>query len=123
MIARRLRLIFEEVAELCEAIMDNDVAEVADALVDIEYVVVGSSVEFGLPHDRIWQAVHAANMGKFPECTACHGRGLIKLHPFENTCVCHVCEGKGRRLLRDAAGKVMKPEGWKPADIRALLGV
>lgn len=34
---------------------------------------------------------------------------------------CTTCHGKGRIVLRDAQGKVQKPEGWKPADIVAVL--
>jgi predicted HAD superfamily Cof-like phosphohydrolase len=46
----RINLIEEEIAELRTAITDNDIVEIADALVDILYVVHGCALEFGLQH-------------------------------------------------------------------------
>lgn len=44
----RFRLIKEEFGELLDAIEDCDIIELADALGDIEYVVVGASLVFGI---------------------------------------------------------------------------
>lgn len=44
----RFRLIKEEFGELLDAIEDCDIIEVADALGDIEYVVVGAALVFGI---------------------------------------------------------------------------
>ena len=44
----RVALIREELKELEAAIKDNDLVEVADALCDIQYVLAGAVLEFGL---------------------------------------------------------------------------
>ena len=44
----RVALIAEELKELQEAIDNNDLVEVADALCDIQYVLSGAVLEFGL---------------------------------------------------------------------------
>ena len=44
----RVSLIAEELKELEQAIKDNDLVEVADALCDIQYVLSGAVLEFGL---------------------------------------------------------------------------
>ena len=44
----RVSLLQEELNELKEAIEDNDLVEVADALCDLQYVLSGAILEFGL---------------------------------------------------------------------------
>ena len=44
----RVALLQEELNELKDAIADNDIVEVADALADIQYVLSGAILEFGL---------------------------------------------------------------------------
>ena len=44
----RVSLIAEELKELEEAIADNDLVEIADALCDIQYVLSGAILEFGM---------------------------------------------------------------------------
>ena len=51
----RVSLLEEEVQELADAIKDNDLVEVADALADIQYVLSGAVHEFGMGH--IFQAL------------------------------------------------------------------
>ena len=44
----RVELISEELKELQEAIKENDLVEIADALCDIQYVLSGAVHEFGM---------------------------------------------------------------------------
>jgi predicted HAD superfamily Cof-like phosphohydrolase len=96
---RRLRisLIDEEVNnELIPAINHGaDLEKIADALVDSIYVIVGTALEFGIPLDRVWAEVQRANMTKIDPAT-----------------------GKVRKR---GDGKVLKPEGWQPPNIKACL--
>jgi len=62
--ANRMRLITEEFAETAKAFALEDIYGVADGLVDMTWVVLGSAVEFGLPFDELWDAVRKANMAK-----------------------------------------------------------
>lgn len=62
----RINLIQEELNELREAIHNNDLVEIADALCDISYVVSGSVLEFGLADifKELFEEVHRSNMSK-----------------------------------------------------------
>tara|TARA_B110000116_G_scaffold132158_1_gene114661 strand:- start:243 stop:617 length:375 start_codon:yes stop_codon:yes gene_type:complete len=60
----RLDLIKEELDELIEAIRNNDIIEVADALTDILYVTYGAGHSFGLDLDQCFAEVQKSNMSK-----------------------------------------------------------
>lgn len=89
----RFNLIHEELAELAEAVTAGDMVEVADAIADAIYVLIGTAVSMGIPLQAVWAEVHRSNMAK-------------------------VAGG----VVRNAAGKVTKPEGWTPPDIATLVG-
>ncbi len=91
----RRRLLREELVELDEAIAENDLVEVADAYADIIYILLGSAlVHIGKERFiKVWDEVQRSNMAK---CT------------------------DGKLVVRED-GKVLKPEGWTPPDIAAIL--
>ena len=60
----RLSLITEEVKELVEAMADNNMKEIRDALADILYVVYGTADAFGIDADADFAIVHNSNMSK-----------------------------------------------------------
>ena len=60
----RVDLIKEELDELKEAIKDNNIVEVADALTDILYVTYGAGHAFGINLDRCFEEVQQSNMSK-----------------------------------------------------------
>ncbi len=65
----RLAILEEEVSELREAVEAGNMVEVLDALCDIQYVLDGTFLEFGL-HDvkaRAFTEVHNSNMSKLGE--------------------------------------------------------
>lgn len=94
----RARLMLEELGELIDAMAMNDGEAMLDATVDLVYVTIGTALAFGAPFEAAWNAVQEANMAKFP-----------------------MVDGK-RVVLRDEGGKVLKPEGWKPADLTQVIG-
>ena len=63
----RLDLIKEELNELEEAIKNNDLLEVADALTDILYVTYGAGHAFGIDLDGCFDEVQKSNMSKLDE--------------------------------------------------------
>lgn len=90
----RYDLIYEELRELNEAMLDRDIVEVADAIADLLYVVYGTAVSYGIDIEPVFEAVHKSNMDKiWPD-------GELHYHPN---------------------GKVKKPEGWEPPNIKAIL--
>ncbi len=63
----RIELIKEELEELTEAIKNNDLLEVADALTDILYVTYGAGHAFGIDLDKCFDEVQNSNMSKLGE--------------------------------------------------------
>ena len=60
----RISLISEELEELKQAVLDNNIVEVADALTDILYVTYGSGHAFGINLDQCFNEVQESNMSK-----------------------------------------------------------
>ena len=60
----RVSLINEELEEFKEAIKNNDLKEVADALTDILYVTYGAGHAFGIDLDKCFDEVQNSNMSK-----------------------------------------------------------
>jgi len=63
----RIDLIKEELDELKEAMDNNDLLEVADALTDILYVTYGAGHAFGINLDKCFEEVQNSNMSKLSE--------------------------------------------------------
>src|SRR6478735_11393302 len=62
----RVALLAEELKELEVAILEKDLVEVADALCDIQYVLSGAILEFGLGEkfNELFNEVQRSNMSK-----------------------------------------------------------
>lgn len=90
----RLELISEEFSELCQAVEDRDMVEIADALTDILYVVYGAGHAFGIDLDECFSEVHRSNMSKLGD--------------------------DGRPLHRED-GKVMKGPNYFEPNLAAIL--
>ncbi len=65
----RLSILEEEVRELRDAVEAGNMVEVLDALCDIQYVLDGTFLEFGLHKvkENAFAEVHASNMSKLGE--------------------------------------------------------
>lgn len=117
------RLMAEELGETLGAMARGDLPEMADGLADLVYVTVWTALAHGVDLRPVWAEVQAANLAKFPKCPVCHGLGAIEDESRTNgpPLVCHGCEGKGQIVLRDASGKYLKPPGWTPPNVAAVL--
>ncbi|MFP2897828.1 hypothetical protein [Corallococcus sp. 4LFB] len=72
-----------------------DLGAMLHELADLQYVVAGRAVQFGLPLlAAVSEEIHPANMRKL---------------------------GPDGRAVRRADGKVIKPEGWVPANVARVL--
>ena len=67
--ALRINLLAEELDELKEALADKDEVEVLDALIDLQYVLDGAFLSFGLHNVKhaAFEEVHRSNMSKLGE--------------------------------------------------------
>jgi len=92
----------------------------ADGLADLDYVVAGAFLEFGINSAPIECEVHRSNMAKAVMCKACEGTGNGVDAPGDLG-NCGTCGGLGRILLKRADGKTTKPDGWTPPDIAGVI--
>ena len=60
----RYELMKEELEEFNQAIKENNITEVADALTDILYVTYGAGHAFGIDLDKCFNEVQQSNMSK-----------------------------------------------------------
>jgi len=65
----RQGLLQSEVDELQQAVSENDLVEIADALADIIYVAYGTALTYGINVDEVLYLVHQSNMTKSPPTT------------------------------------------------------
>lgn len=88
----RVACMQEELDEFEDAIHNQDMAKLADALVDLVYFAKGTAVQMGLPWRQLWNEVQRANMDK--------ERGIGK---------------RGQKV------DCIKPEGWEGPKIELVL--
>jgi predicted HAD superfamily Cof-like phosphohydrolase len=62
----RYEILLEEARELKLALDEDDLIGVADALVDVVYIAIGTALLLGIPFAACWDEVHASNMTKSP---------------------------------------------------------
>ena len=65
----RFNLMKEENEEYLEAVQNNDIVEVADALGDMLYILCGTILEHGLQHkiEEVFDEIQRSNMSKLGE--------------------------------------------------------
>ena len=92
----RIRLLQEELNEYAAAAQSRDLVEVADALTDLLYVLLGTYVSHGLQRCAVplFDEVHRSNMSKL--------------------------DANGRPVHRDD-GKVLKSQQYRAPDVHAVL--
>ena len=90
-----LNLIDEEHKELQEAVEANDLTEQLDALIDILVVTIGAIHSAGFDGEGAWKEVMATNFAKVDRETG--------------------------RVRKREDGKVLKPVGWTPPDLKGYL--
>lgn len=86
----------EELTEFGLAAENNDMEGMADALVDLVYVAMGTAYMMGLPWQQLWDEVQRANMTK-------------------------VRADNETQSKRGSSLDVIKPAGWKAPDIKGVL--
>lgn len=119
----RINLLEEELSELKEAIENNDLIEVADAFCDIQYVLSGAILEFGLADKfkTLFDEVQRSNMSK--TCKNIEEAEATQKHYLENKGMASRIEERNGEYLvyRIEDGKVLKSVNYSPADIKGLL--
>jgi predicted HAD superfamily Cof-like phosphohydrolase len=92
----RLKFLEEELMEFRVSAISDDLPGMADALIDLVYVAMGTAYMMGLPWQDLWDEVQRANMSK--------------VRASDET------ESK-----RGSSLDVIKPRGWQGPDIEGVL--
>lgn len=87
-------LIVEEFKELMAAYGNRDIVEIADACADLKWVIEGLEHTLNIPQQEVWNEVSRSNLSKI--------------------------SSTGKVIKRED-GKVLKPEGWSPPNIKAII--
>lgn len=90
-----VELIREEFGELEQACENADDLAKLDALIDIMVVTAGALHSLGVNADGAWNEVMSTNFAKVDKATG--------------------------KVIKREDGKVLKPEGWRPPDLKKFL--
>src|SRR5690606_22872524 len=119
----RVSLIAEELKELEEAIANNDLVEVADALCDIQYVLPGAGLEFGLAAKfrALFDEVQRSNMSKACKSLA-EAEETVRYYSEERNTACfYETQDDLYLVYRTDARKTLKSVKYSPADLQAII--
>ena len=119
----RVSLLQEELDELKEAIHENDIVAIADALTDLQYVLSGAVLEFGLGSrfKRLFDEVQRSNMSK--ACVTHEEAVSTRDYYWEHkNTLSHIVEKNGEFLVyRESDRKVLKNINYSEADLRKIV--
>ncbi|MEM8906981.1 MAG: nucleoside triphosphate pyrophosphohydrolase family protein [Bacteroidota bacterium] len=119
----RVALIAEELKELQEAIDNQDLVEIADALCDIQYVLSGAVLEFGLGEKfkSLFDEVQRSNMSK--TCPTLEIAEATQQHYREKDGTESYIKQAGDHYLvyRSTDHKTLKSIHYSPANLRSIL--
>lgn len=118
----RVSLLQEELNELKQAIADNDLVEVADALCDLQYVLSGAVLEFGMGEKfvELFDEVQRSNMSK--ACaTEEEAKATVAKYEREGIAVVYEKSGEKFNVYRQADNKVLKSINYSPVDLQSIL--
>ena len=118
----RVSLLQEELNELKEAIADQNIVEIADALCDLQYVLSGAVLEFGLGDKfvELFNEVQRSNMSK-----ACSDQQqadeTIAFYKEKGQEAFSEISGNKINVHRKSDYKVLKNKYYSPADLHTIL--
>jgi predicted HAD superfamily Cof-like phosphohydrolase len=121
----RVSLLQEELNELKEAIKNSDLVEISDALADLQYVLSGAILEFGLgdKFNELFLEVQRSNMSK--ACSSQQEAIKTLLHYKEKDGTeGYYKEVDGKWLVyRNGDNKVLKSINYSPANLSDIINV
>ncbi len=119
----RIALLEEELKELKTAIEAGDLVEAADAFCDLQYVLSGAILEFGLGHQfkTLFDEVQRSNMSK--TCKTPEEAEATQKYYEQERGMESVIRKVGDEYLvyRKSDGKVFKSVKYSPPDLEKIL--
>ncbi len=121
--ALRITLLQEELDELKEAVANRDLVAVADALADLQYVLSGAVLEFGLgkKFKALFDEVQRSNMSKAPK-TRAEAEATRRHYERKERVEAEIVPRDPHFLVyRKSDKKVLKSIHYSPADLKPIL--
>lgn len=123
--ALRVSLLEEELNELKQAIEQEDLRGISDALCDLQYVLTGAVLEFGLgaKFRALFDEVQRSNMSK--TCATIEEAEETVAYYRESRGVEAHVEPSGNHYLvyRTSDRKTLKSVRYSPPDLASILGI
>ncbi len=118
----RVQLLQEELDELKQAIADNDLVEIADALCDLQYVLSGAVLEFGLGEKfvTLFNEVQRSNMSKACS-TQEEADATVEHYKEKGQDAYSEVSGEKFNVHRSSDNKVLKSINYSPADLKSII--
>ena len=119
----RVALLAEELKEFQEAIEKGDIVEIADALCDMQYVLAGAVLEFGLgtKFKALFDEVQRSNMSKTCK-TLEEAEATVRHYQQTKGFDCYIRqEGPFWLVYRTDDHKTLKSVQYSPADLESIL--
>lgn len=119
----RVNLLQEELNELKQAIEDGDIIEIADALCDLQYVLSGAVLEFGLGNKfvELFDEVQRSNMSKACE-TEQDAIDTLSHYKQKDDTEGYYEEVNGKWIVyRNGDNKVLKSINYSPVNLDSIL--
>jgi len=119
----RVALIAEELKEMEVAILEKDLVGIADALCDIQYVLSGAVLEFGLgdKFKTLFDEVQRSNMSKACK-TEEEAKKTVQFYKDKDGTECYYKEEDGKWLVyRKSDNKTIKSINYSPADLEGIM--
>lgn len=118
----RVALLTEELKELQEGIENKDIVEIADALCDLQYVLSGAILEFGLGEKfkSLFDEVQRSNMSKACK-TIEEAKATVDHYELKGTSCFYEQEGEVYLVFREGDRKTLKSVGYSPAKLEDIL--
>ena len=119
----RVSLLAEELDELKEAIAAKDIVEIADALCDLQYVLSGAVLEFGMDETlvKLFSEMQRSKMSK-ASATLEEDENTVKFYRDKDGTEAEIKEENGVwKVYRISDNKVLKSINYSPADLLSIL--
>ena len=119
----RVELLAEELRELESAVNEKDIVAVADALCDLQYVLSGAILEFGLGEKfkQLFDEVQRSNMSKACQSEQ-EAQETVRYYLEKDGTECdYLKEGERWLVFRRKDRKTIKSVGYSPADLHSIL--
>lgn len=119
----RVELLAEELKELEVAIQEKDLVAIADAFCDLQYVLSGAILEFGLgaKFKQLFEEVQRSNMSKACQSEKEAIDTVLHYKAKDNTECYYLKEGDKWLVYRKSDNKTIKAMGYSPADLTKIL--